>query len=71
MKSKLLHLIWTVLILFSGTVAFGQWTVYDGSVLPEDATPAWTKAQSTAGVSSVVDDPVLTGNKLLLIQDLS
>jgi hypothetical protein len=57
---------------------FGQWTVYTCDVTPNTANPAWGRASVTEGVTdgaspvlcSVVDDPDITGNKLLMIEEL-
>jgi hypothetical protein len=43
------------------------WTIYDGSVLPDAATPAWATGDlgTPQAVYSIVDDPDISGNKLL------
>lgn len=60
-------------------VAENNWTVYNGSELLENAFLGWIKDRTTAGVTdgassvlySVVDDPDISGNKLLKCEDLS
>lgn len=57
----------------------GNWVVYDGSTLLEDTWPKWAKARTTSGATdgpesvyySVVDDPVVEGNKLLQGENLT
>jgi hypothetical protein len=43
------------------------WVIYDGSVLPTQATPVWSEGDvgSPAATYSIVDDAVNTDNKLL------
>jgi hypothetical protein len=70
MKTKALLLITMGLLLLGVNQLNGQWDVLDGSVLPDAATPAWTAPDGTDNAfTSVVDDPDITGNKLLKIVD--
>jgi sialidase-1 len=60
-------------------IAPGNWAVYDGSMLLEDAWPEWSKTRTTLGSTdgresvyySVVDDPDIEGNKLLKAENLT
>lgn len=67
----------TVILLLVAATAFGQWTIYDCSKLPPDATPAWTTSGSDEGPTTgvpdffkVIDDPDVPGNKLLEFNEL-
>ena len=63
----------SILILGLG-VAQAQWVIYDCSVLPHVAEPAWYEQDATVEdglpeLASVVDDPDITGNKLIMLGD--
>ena len=76
MKTNLLRIMSFVLLFFAAHNTFGQWVVYEGNILLENA--GWVKDRTTEGktdgpasvLATVVDDPDITGNKLLKMEDL-
>jgi hypothetical protein len=54
-------------ILFLSTSSFAQWTIYDASVLPDAATPAFGVSSGvfSADENKLVDDDAIEGNKIL------
>jgi len=53
-----------------------NWTVYECSQLPGDATPSWYEQSSTelddeAVLLSVIDDPCHSGNKLIKVDEMA
>ena len=78
MKAKTLLFISFFLFAFGMNAAYGQWTVYDCGVTPDQADPVWEKGSTTPGTTdgsepvlcTVVDDAAITGNKLLKVERL-
>lgn len=54
-------------ILLMSSTAFAQWTIYDASVLPDAATPAFAVSSGafSADENKIVDDEAIEGNKVL------
>lgn len=68
---KLIHTILILTILGVG-LSFGQWQIYDCSVLPAEADTAWHEYGSDnpddiPELISVVDDTAIAGNKLIKV----
>jgi hypothetical protein len=77
------HLLFLVALVFSTMTfeeVYAQWTVWDCSTLPEVTTMnglPWTKSDKTTGLTdaatsvlwTVVDDPSISGNKLIKINE--
>jgi len=76
MKVRSLLSVWSIVaLILSVSVASAQWTVFmDGSVLPD--AQGWEKEKPTGDpkdpstMSTVVDDPDISGNKLLKMENL-
>jgi hypothetical protein len=62
-----------ILLFLGASVLSAQWQVYDCSVLPAEADTIWhEEGDDTDGIThilSVVDDPELTGNKLIQVDE--
>jgi hypothetical protein len=59
-------LIAMLLSLFIVNIDAQTWTIYDGGVLPDAATPAWTAGDiGTPPTYSIMDDPAILNNKFL------
>jgi len=52
-------------------LSYAEWTIYDCSVLPEEADTAWTEGgdspDDVTTILSIVEDPDITGNKLIKV----
>lgn len=54
------------------------WNSFEGNSLPENSIPPWTEMDKTSGITengisdlfSVIDDPDISGNKILKIEEL-
>ncbi len=76
MKVRSLLSVWSIVaLILSVSVASAQWTVFmDGSVLPDAV--GWEKEKPTGDpkdpstMSWIVDDPDISGNKLLKMENL-
>jgi hypothetical protein len=69
--NKLLLLIFFV---FGLGLAQAQWVIYDCSVLPNEADPAWYEQDATnedglPDLATLIDDPDISGNKLIQLGD--
>ena len=67
-KSAIFGVICIVFMAFSlGHLSAQEWTVYDGSVLPDAFAPAFVTSSGTfvAEENVIVDDDAISGNKLL------
>ena len=60
-----------LLVILGASVLGAQWQVYDCSVLPVDADTSWHEQgddeDHVTAILSVVDDPDITGNKLIQV----
>ncbi len=79
MKKQLL-LFAVIFFAFGLNMAYGQWNVYKADVLPAEMPDSmWVKWDVTEGVNdgdiivetSIIDDPDISGNKILKIEDLT
>jgi hypothetical protein len=80
MKRHLLFLVALVLFTMTYEELYAQWTVWDCSTLPEVTTMnglPWVKSDKTTGLTdaatsvlwTVVDDPSISGNKIIKINE--
>ncbi|UCH62517.1 MAG: T9SS type A sorting domain-containing protein [Fidelibacterota bacterium] len=73
MKRNILLQSLIVTISLGLTAALAQWEVFECDQLPQDADPPWIESNSSfpddneTSVLSVIDDPDITGNKLIKI----
>jgi len=78
MKTKILLISVVAMLTIGLNEVYGQWSVYECDVLPENIDPPWAKLQSsglstgdTAVITFVDDDPDIAGNKYLRVEDLT
>jgi len=78
MKTKILLISVVAMLTIGLNEVYGQWSVYECDVLPENIDPPWAKLQGsglstgdTAVITSVVEDADIVGNKYLRVEDLT